>query len=212
MKSVAGLASSEPFARVSRRHLPSLGKKQLTFAARHPNMNKSLVCAFMRSAETAAARYGLPSSSLRITLLALGASLSVFGASVALQWVVYINFLHRTGQWRFTGTALATILTFIFLCRWQLAERERQREIQRRLAIIGEMNDRIRNALQIIQVTSYLSQPSATDHIREAVDAIDVALRDGSARVASPESNLGEMAVVLDLPVRPADGSADESS
>jgi hypothetical protein len=145
----------------------------------------------MRSSETTTGRYGLRSS-LEIILSALVASLLVSTGSLVLQWVVYEDLLLRTGQWRLTGTALATILTFLFLCRWQLAERKRQREMQQRLDIICEMNDRIRNALQIIQVTSYLSQPNAAAPIREAIDAIDVALRVGSAGVASSETNLNE--------------------
>jgi hypothetical protein len=146
----------------------------------------------MRSSETTTTgRYGFRSS-LEIILSALVASLLVSTGSLVLQWVVYEELLLRTGQWRLTGTALATILTFLFLCRWQLAERKRQREMQQRLDIISEMNDRIRNALQIIQVTSYLSQPNATAPIREAIDAIDVALRVGSAGVASSETNLNE--------------------
>lgn len=140
---------------------------------------------------TPASRYRLPST-LRIILYALGASFLVFTASIGLQWVVYSDLLHRNGQWRFTGTGLATILTFLFLYRLQLAERERLREIQQRLDVISQMNDKIRNALQIIEVTSYVSQPNATAPIREAVDVIDFALREGSARVVSSEPSLGE--------------------
>jgi Flp pilus assembly protein TadB len=160
----------------------------------------------MRSSETmTAGRYGLRSS-LEIILSALVVSLLVFAGSLVLQWVVYEDLLLRTGQWRITGTALATILTFLFLYRWQLAERKRQREMQQRLDIIGEMNDRIRNALQIIQVTSYLSQPNATAPIREAIDAIDVALRVGSAGVASSETNLNEKAAELQFRRRSTKG------
>lgn len=135
-------------------------------------------------------------------LLALVPSLLVLVASLGLQWFVYEHLLHRTGQWRVTGSALATILTFLFLCRWKVAERERQREMQQRLDIIREMNDRIRNALQIIEVTSYVSQPNATAPIREAIEVIDAALREGSAGVASAESNLSEKTTELDLSAR----------
>lgn len=131
---------------------------------------------------TTASRYRLPSS-LRIFLFALGASSLVFTASLGLQWLVYEDLSLRTGQWRITGTSMASILTFLFLYRWQLAERERLRQIQQRLDVIRQMNDKIRNALQIIDVTSYLSQPDAAAPIREAVDVIDTALREGSSSI-----------------------------
>lgn len=85
-------------------------------------------------------------SSLRILLLSLAASLVIFAASLSLQRMVYENLLHQTGPWRFTGTTLATLVTFLFARRWLLASREQRLKAQRRLEIVREMNDRIRNA------------------------------------------------------------------
>ena len=98
-----------------------------------------------------------------------------------IQWLVYDDWLHRTGPLRIVGTCIAAVVTFGFVLRWQLAVRERQREMMRRFEAISYMNDRIRNALQAIECVTYLSQPEATDSVRQAVDAIDVVLREALA-------------------------------
>ena len=128
--------------------------------------------------------YRLPSS-FRVVLFSLGAAFSVFGLSLALQWFVYDKWLHDLGPFRITGTSLASILAFVLLWRSQVLAGARQRELQHRLDVVRQMNDKIRNALQIIEVTSYLSQPNATAPIREAVETIDAALREGSAIAVS---------------------------
>ncbi len=124
---------------------------------------------------TGAGEYRL-ASSLRIILLSLLASLAVSVLSLLMQWVVYDDLLHRTGPLRITGSTLATILAFIFSYRWQLAARERRREMLRRFDTISQMNDKIRNALQAIECITYVSRPDATREIRHAVDRIEIAL------------------------------------
>lgn len=114
---------------------------------------------------------------LQIVLVSVVASCLVFAISLALQWIVYDDWLHRTGPMRFVGTTLAALLTFTVIVQWQIARREKERELLRRFQTISEMNDRIRNALQVIECTVYVSQPKATEPIRQAVDAIDAALR-----------------------------------
>ncbi len=47
----------------------------------------------------------------------------------------------------------------------------------RRFKTIAEMNDRIRNALQVIACTAFASNPDATEHVRQAVKTIDGALQ-----------------------------------
>jgi hypothetical protein len=76
------------------------------------------------------------------------------------------------------GTCIATVLTFLFALRWQLAIRERQLEMVRRMEMILQMNDRIRNALQAIECLTYVAQPEATDSVRQSVDVIDSVLRE----------------------------------
>src|SRR5579859_3513591 len=117
-------------------------------------------------------------SRTRIVLIPLMASFSVLGASFIIQWVVYDDWLRRTGPLRIVGTSIAAVITFGFMLRWQYSVRERQREMLRRFQLISHMNDRIRNALQAIECVTYISYPQATDTVRREVDAIDEVLRD----------------------------------
>jgi hypothetical protein len=122
-------------------------------------------------------------SALRIVLISLVVSCAVFVFSLALQWIVYDDLLHRTGSMRFVGTTLCALLTFMVILQWQIARRHRQKELLQRFRTISQMNDRIRNALQVIECTVYVSQPQATAPIRQAVDIIDSALREAYAEV-----------------------------
>ncbi|HEY6251056.1 MAG TPA: hypothetical protein VI685_13930 [Candidatus Angelobacter sp.] len=117
-------------------------------------------------------------SGAKILLFSFLASFLVFGASLLIQWLVYDDWLHRTGPLHIVGTSIATVITFAFVLRWQYVVREKQREMVRRLEMISYMNDRIRNALQAIECVTYLSQPGATSPVRQAVDEIDGVLRD----------------------------------
>jgi hypothetical protein len=122
-------------------------------------------------------------SVLRIFLISLIASCAVFTFSSALQWIVYDDWLHSGGPMRFTGATLAALLTFMIILQRQVARRHKQQELLQRFRTISEMNDRIRNALQVIECTVYVSQPQATAPIRQAVDIIDSALREAYAEV-----------------------------
>lgn len=124
-------------------------------------------------------------SALRIVVVSLLASCLVFAFSIALQWIVYDDVLHRTGPMRFVGTTLSALLTFTVIVQWQIARRHKQKELLQRFRTISQMNDRIRNALQVIECTVYVSQPQATTPIRQAVEVIDAALRDAYAEVSS---------------------------
>ncbi len=48
----------------------------------------------------------------------------------------------------------------------------------RRFERIAEMNDRIRNALQVIECVTYASNPQATAPVRDAVDVIEGVLHE----------------------------------
>jgi hypothetical protein len=95
-----------------------------------------------------------------------------------VQWLVYDDWLHRTGPLRIVGTCIAALVTFIFAMRWQISVRERQLEMVRRLEMILGMNDRIRNALQAIECLTYVAQPEATDSVHQSVNVIDSVLRE----------------------------------
>jgi len=117
-------------------------------------------------------------SRAKIILVSSGAAVSVLAASLLTQWLIYDDWLHRTGPLRIVGTCIATAVTFVFALRWQLAIRERQLAMVRRLEMILGMNDRIRNALQAIECLTYVAQPEATEAVRQSVDVIDSVLRE----------------------------------
>ena len=123
-------------------------------------------------------RKGPVTSKTKIFLFSFLASFFVLAASLLIQWLVYDDWLHQTGPLRIVGTSIATVVTFTFVLRWQYLMRERQQEMVRRLEMISQMNDRIRNALQAIECVTYLSQPEATAPVRQAVDVIDGVLRE----------------------------------
>jgi hypothetical protein len=72
----------------------------------------------------------------------------------------------------------AGVLTFVFALRWQSAIRERKIEMLRRFETIQRMNDRIRNALQVIECATYATNPQATEPVRNAVDVIEGVLQE----------------------------------
>jgi predicted type IV restriction endonuclease len=115
-------------------------------------------------------------SKRRIVAYAFAVSFSVLLVSAALQWIVYDDWLHETGPLRVIGSILASVVTFAFVLNWFRTERQRQIEAQRRFRIIAEMNDRIRNKVQLIACVRYAFDEKLTDDIRHAVEAIDAAL------------------------------------
>jgi hypothetical protein len=117
-------------------------------------------------------------SRAKIVLISAGAAVAVLTASLLTQWLIYDDWLHRTGPLRIVGTCIATAVTFVFALRWQLVIRERQLEMVRRMEMILRMNDRIRNALQAIECLTYVAQPEATESVRQSVDVIDSVLRE----------------------------------
>lgn len=114
----------------------------------------------------------------KILLISLVAAVSVLAGSLLAQWLIYDDWLHRTGPLRIVGTCIATAVTFVFALRWQYAIRERQLEMVRRMEMILRMNDRIRNALQAIECLTYVAQPEATESVRQSVNVIDSVLRE----------------------------------
>lgn len=128
-------------------------------------------------------------SKFRIVIYSLLSSWSVLVFSLALQWFIYKDWLHDPGPVRIIGTVLACFTTFLLVWQWQEGIRQRTLETQRRLEIIRQMNDRIRNALQAIECVTYAQDRAATRDVSEAVDAIDAALRGVTLEIASPDPN-----------------------
>jgi hypothetical protein len=114
----------------------------------------------------------------RLALYAFLASSFVLFVSLAIQWLVYDDWLRQTGPFHLVGTTIAALVTFMFAVRWQKAINDRERELVRHFEIILQMNDRIRNALQAIECVTYLSDPKATDSVRQSVNNIDAVLRE----------------------------------
>jgi len=117
-------------------------------------------------------------SRAKIVLVSAGAAVAVLAGSLLTQWLIYDDWLHRKGPLRIVGTCIAAVVTFVFSMRWQLAIRERQLEMVRRMEMILSMNDRIRNALQAIECLTYVAQPEATESVRQSVNVIDDVLQE----------------------------------
>ena len=90
-------------------------------------------------------------SVISVWFFAIACGMGVSFADLALQWLVYDDWMHRGGPLRLVGSAIAFMLTFAFAYRWQLAARKRRLETLRRFETIRWMNDRIRNSLQAIE-------------------------------------------------------------
>jgi hypothetical protein len=112
-------------------------------------------------------------SAISVWFLAILCGMGVFFAAVALQWLVYDDWMHRGGPLRLVGSGFAFLLTFAFAYRWQLAARRRKLETLRRFETIRWMNDRIRNSLQAIECVVYATNPHVTDPVKDAVDTIE---------------------------------------
>jgi hypothetical protein len=117
-------------------------------------------------------------SNASILLFSVVSGFAAATATVLLQWLVYHNWLHWSGPIRLTGSALAGALTFAFALRWQFAARRNRQEMLHRFERIAEMNDRIRNALQVIECVTYAANPQATAPVRDAVDVIEGVLHE----------------------------------
>jgi ABC-type multidrug transport system fused ATPase/permease subunit len=115
----------------------------------------------------------------RSALLAysIGSAVTVLVGALAVQWVVYDDWLHRSGL-RISGSLLAAALTYLFTFRWLSLRRDRKREMLRRFETIARMNDRIRNALQAIELATYATNPESVLPVKSAVDSIETVLEE----------------------------------
>ena len=117
-------------------------------------------------------------SIIALWFFAVVCGLAVFFIAICLQWLIYADWLHRSGPLRLVGSAIAFFLTFLFAYRWQLAARRRKIETLQRFETIRWMNDRIRNSLQAIECLVYATNPHVTDPVKDAVDTIENVLQE----------------------------------
>lgn len=122
----------------------------------------------------------------RTLIYSIAVSFSVLLVSIALQWLVYDDWLHQTGPFHIVGSTVAAVITFAFVFRWFRSARDRALDARRRFAIIAEANDRIRNRLQAIECLTYASDHELAGGVRAAIDDIDAALR-GIVEDSKPE-------------------------
>lgn len=119
-------------------------------------------------------------STLAIWLVSLASSGCVLGSAIFLQWLIYNDWMHDHAPLRWVGSILAAALAGFAVMRWQLGLRRRRLEMLRRLETIRWMNDRIRNALQKIELLAFANS-QATDAVGAAVDAIEDVLKEALA-------------------------------
>jgi negative regulator of sigma E activity len=109
--------------------------------------------------------------------------------SLVLQWVVYDDWLHETGPLHVIGSVLAAVVTFTLIYERQRRVREQNEQMIRQFHTIAYMNDRIRNALQAIECSTYVSNPDATAQVRSSVENIEAVLRDVIADFRRPSAH-----------------------
>lgn len=145
----------------------------------------------MRQQANKIAKSEIGLSHLAIWILSLFAALLIAIFALLLQWIIYDDWVRASHPLHYVGTTLAAVLGFVLVYRSQMMVRERQQETLRRFEVVARMNDRIRNALQIIDCTAFASEPQAADQVRHAVDVIDGVLREVLVNVAgAPQAPL----------------------
>lgn len=128
-------------------------------------------------------------SSLAIWLVSLASGGCALGLAISLQWLVYNDWMHDHAPLRWVGSLMVSTLTIIVVMRWQLALRRRRTEMLRRFESIRWMNDRIRNALQTIELLAFANSQAA-DAVSTAVDAIEDVLREALAETYPDPSHI----------------------
>jgi hypothetical protein len=106
------------------------------------------------------------------------AGVFVFVLAIFLQWLVYDDWMHRSGPLRIVGSAVAAMLMCFATRRRLVYVRSTRIELLRRFETIKWMNDRIRNALQAIECVTYAADPGATESVKAAVDTIESVLHE----------------------------------
>jgi Flp pilus assembly protein TadB len=115
-------------------------------------------------------------SRLAIWMISLGSALFVLALTLLLQWFIFTDWTHRHDQLHI-GAVFAAVVTWFFVLRSQQAARRRQLELLQQLETIRWMNDRIRNALQSIDLLAF-AHSEAAEQVRGSVDTIAAILHE----------------------------------
>lgn len=117
-----------------------------------------------------------PSTITKIVWISLGCAAVISLLVLLSQLLIYRDWMHLRGPLRLIGTIVSGVLTFLFVRRWLLAQRQHHLENLKRFETIARMNDRIRNSLQAIAYLTYMERPETLGQVWEAVDEIDSVL------------------------------------
>lgn len=119
-----------------------------------------------------------PFSNWKVAVLAAIAALLVFLIGAGLDWLVLHENQSRTIAIS-VSDSMAAVIAGVLVFRLLQYERARRRRLRQRLEIIAEMNHHVRNALQVISLSTYSSaDQKQLAAIKESVNRIQWALRE----------------------------------
>lgn len=120
-----------------------------------------------------------PYSGWKMFALAAISALVVFFIAAGIDWIVV---LHENASRTIAisvSDSIAAAIAGVLVFRLLQYERARRRQLRQRLEIIAEMNHHVRNALQVISLSTYSSaDQQQLVAIRESVSRIQWALRE----------------------------------
>jgi hypothetical protein len=111
-----------------------------------------------------------------IGLISIVCGILVLGFAILAQWLIYDDWLRENGPLRLVGAALSGLLASALVWKGMTNVRRRRIAMLARFETIARMNDRIRNALQVVSFQAYLRDAATTSEVREALDRIDSVL------------------------------------
>jgi signal transduction histidine kinase len=119
-----------------------------------------------------------PFSNWKVAALSAVAALLVFMIAAGMDWLVLHENQSRTIAISLSDS-VAAVIAGVLVFRLLQYERDRRRRLRQRLEIIAEMNHHVRNALQVISLSTYSSaDQKQLAAIKESVSRIQWALRE----------------------------------
>ncbi len=130
-----------------------------------------------RPLNTASESWVLSASQKKVRAMAGGVGLAVFGGAMLLDKLVPRQ--KRPRQMTMAWNATAGFLAGWFAMKSIDRERERRKNIDERLKMIGDLNHHVRNALQSIQLSAYSTHDQEIiASVGDSVQRIEWALRE----------------------------------